>query len=82
MFIFLSSYTIQNLAVEQAVARAAIPTVYAGGGIAIAGQEEPWMFRIRPPDNMAGDATGKALATRMNAKDAGATTTSPPSCSR
>ncbi len=71
VFVFLSSYTIQNLAVEQAVAKAAIPTVYAGGGVAIADKKNPWMFRIRPPDNMAGDATGEALVTRMNAKDVG-----------
>ncbi len=71
VFIFLSSYTIQNLAVEQAVAKAAIPTVYAGGGVAIADKKNPWMFRIRPPDNMAGDATGEALVTQMKAKDVG-----------
>lgn len=71
VFIFLSSYTIQNLAVEQAVAKAAIPTVYAGGGVAIADKKNPWMFRIRPPDTMAGEAAGEALVTRMKAKDVG-----------
>ena len=70
-FIFLSSYTIQNLAVEQAVAKAGIPTVYAGGGVAIADKKNPWMFRIRPQDNLAGEATGEALATRMKARDVG-----------
>jgi branched-chain amino acid transport system substrate-binding protein len=70
-FIFLSSYTIQNLAVEQAVAKAGIPTVYAGGGVAIADKKNPWMFRIRPPDSMAGGAIGQALATVMKAKNVG-----------
>jgi branched-chain amino acid transport system substrate-binding protein len=70
-FIFLSSYTIQNLAVEQAVAKAGIPTVYAGGGVAIADKKNPWMFRIRPPDSMAGGAIGQALATVMKARNVG-----------
>jgi len=70
-FIFLSSYTIQNLAVEQAVAKAGIPTVYAGGGVAIAAKKNPWMFRIRPPDNMAGGAIGQALASVMKARNVG-----------
>ena len=71
VFVFLSSYTIQNLAVEQAVAKAAIPTAYAGGGVAIADKRNPWMFRIRPPDNLSGDAIGEALATHMKARDVG-----------
>jgi branched-chain amino acid transport system substrate-binding protein len=70
-FIFLSSYTIQNLAVEQAVAKAQIPTVYAGGGVAIADKKNPWMFRIRPPDNLAGGSIGSALANVMKAKNVG-----------
>jgi branched-chain amino acid transport system substrate-binding protein len=70
-FIFLSSYTIQNLAVEQAVAKAEIPTVYAGGGVAIADKKNPWMFRIRPPDNVGAAAMGWALSQKMNAKDVG-----------
>ncbi len=70
-FIFLSSDTIQNLAVEQAVAKAAIPTVYAGGGVAIFDKKNPWIFHIRPPDNMACEATGEALVTQMKAADVG-----------
>ena len=70
-FIFLSSYTIQNLAQEPAVAKAGIPGVYAGGGLGIADRKNPWMFRIRPPDNLSGEATGEALAGRMKARDVG-----------
>ena len=70
-FIFLSSYTIQNLAVEAQVAKAQIPTVYAGGGVAVADRKNPWMFRIRPPDNLAGESIGSAVVQRMQAKDVG-----------
>ena len=70
-FIFFSSYTIQNLAVEQAVARAGIPTVYAGGSVAISDKKNPWMFRIRPPDNLASEAIAAALAGPAKAGDVG-----------
>jgi branched-chain amino acid transport system substrate-binding protein len=70
-FIFLSSYTIQNLAVEPQVAKAQIPTVYAGGGVAVADHKNPFMFRIRPPDNLAGQAIGATLIDRLKAKNIG-----------
>ncbi len=70
-FIFLSSYTVQNLAVEPQVARAAIPTVYAGGAIAIAARHDPWMFRIRPQDTLAGEAIGAFTAKRLGLTDIG-----------
>jgi branched-chain amino acid transport system substrate-binding protein len=70
-FIFLSSYTIQNLAVEPQVAKAGIPTVYAGGGVALAERKNKWMFRIRPQDNLPGEAIGTTLVERMNARDIG-----------
>ena len=53
-FVFLSSYTIQNLAVEQAVRKAEVPTVYAGGAVAVSDKHNPFMFRIRPPDSVTG----------------------------
>jgi branched-chain amino acid transport system substrate-binding protein len=71
VFVFLSSYTIQNLAVEQAVAKAEVPVVYAGGGPAIADKKNPWMFRIRPADNLASEAIAAALAGPMKAKNVG-----------
>jgi branched-chain amino acid transport system substrate-binding protein len=70
-FIFLSSYTIQNLAVEPQVAKAQIPTVYAGGAVAITEHRNPWMFRIRPPDNLGGKAIGAALIDRLRVKNVG-----------
>jgi branched-chain amino acid transport system substrate-binding protein len=70
-FIFLSSYTIQNLAVEPQVAKAQIPTVYAGGAVAITDRKNPWMFRIRPPDSLGGKAIGSALTDRLKVKNVG-----------
>jgi branched-chain amino acid transport system substrate-binding protein len=70
-FIFLSSYTIQNLAVEQAVAKAQIPVAYAGGGVAIADKKNPWMFRIRPPDNLGGEAIAAAVIADLKAPNVG-----------
>ena len=70
-FVFLSSYTIQNLAVEQAVRKAEVPTVYAGGAVAVSDKHNPWMFRIRPPDSVTGGAIGSALIERLKAKDVG-----------
>ena len=70
-FVFLSSYTIQNLAVEQAVRKAEVPTVFAGGAVAISDKHNPWMFRIRPPDSVTGAAIGSALINRLKATDVG-----------
>ena len=70
-FVFLSSYTIQNLAVEQNVRKAEVPTVYAGGAVAVSDKHNPWMFRIRPPDSVTGAAIGSALIDRLKAKDVG-----------
>jgi branched-chain amino acid transport system substrate-binding protein len=55
-FMFLSSYTTQNLAVEQSVARAGIPCVYGGGGEAVANVGNKWLFRIRPEDSIQAKA--------------------------
>jgi branched-chain amino acid transport system substrate-binding protein len=70
-FIFLSGYSIQNLAVEPQVAKARIPSVYAGGAVAIADHGNPWMFRIRPPDNVGAQGIAAALVDRLKAKRIG-----------
>jgi branched-chain amino acid transport system substrate-binding protein len=70
-FIFLSSYTVQNLAVEPQVAEAKIPVVYAGGAVAIADRKNPWMFRIRPPDNIGAEAMAPAIAAELHVKKVG-----------
>ena len=70
-FIFLSSYTIQNLATEPQVAKAGIPVVYAGGAVAIADRKDPWMFRIRPQDNIPAGAIADTLVNKLGARDIG-----------
>ncbi len=70
-FIFLSSYTVQNLAVEPEVANAKIPVVYAGGAVSVSDRKNPWMFRIRPPDNIGAEAMAPAIASQVKVKKIG-----------
>lgn len=56
-FIFLSSIASQNLATEQQVTRAEVPTMYAGSAVELAEGRNPWMFSIRPSIFMDGDIT-------------------------
>jgi branched-chain amino acid transport system substrate-binding protein len=70
-FIFLSGYSIQNLAVEPQVAKAQIPAAYAGGAVAIADHGNPWMFRIRPPDDVGARGIAAALVDRLKARQIG-----------
>jgi len=70
-FIFLSSYTIQNLAAEPEVAKAKIPVMYAGGADAIHERKNPWMFRIRPADSLQSKAMTDVLLTYYKAKKVG-----------
>ena len=70
-FVFLSSYTVQNLAVASAVTKAEIPTVYAGGAAALTKERNPWMFRIRPPDNLSAEGMAKTLTDRMKVDEVG-----------
>jgi branched-chain amino acid transport system substrate-binding protein len=53
------------------VAKAGIPCVYAGGGVALAERKNPLMFRIRPQDNLGAEAMGATVTKRMGAKDVG-----------
>jgi branched-chain amino acid transport system substrate-binding protein len=70
-FIFLSSYTVQNLAVEPEVANAKIPVVYAGGAVSITDRKNPWMFRLRPPDNIGAEAMAPAISSQLKIKKIG-----------
>lgn len=70
-FVFLNSYTVQNLAVEPEVARAGIPVMYAGGGAAVAERGNPWMFRIRPNDAVAAKAAAHFAARKLRLKRVG-----------
>ncbi len=60
-FIFLSSFTVQNLATEPDVMKAKVPVMYAGGGTALSERKNPYMFRIRAGDKLRAEATGEAV---------------------
>jgi len=60
-FMFLSSYTTQNLATEPEVAKAALPCVFAGGGDAVHERKNRWMFRIRPYDGLQSQTMTQVL---------------------
>ena len=58
-FVFLSSYSTQNLATSPEVLKAQVPVFYAGGADAVAEQGNKWMFRIRPYDAAAAIAMAR-----------------------
>ena len=70
-FLFLNSYTVQNLAVEPEVARAKVPVMYAGGGVAVAERGNAWMFRIRPNDEVAAKGAAQFVAKSLKLKRVG-----------
>ncbi len=70
-FVFLNSYTVQNLAVEPEVARAKVPVMYAGGGVAVAERGDAWMFRIRPNDEVAAKGAAQFVAKSLKVKRVG-----------
>lgn len=70
-FIFLSSYTTQNLATEPEVTKAMIPGMYAGGGDAMHVKKNPWLFRIRPHDGLQALALAKHATEGMGKKKIG-----------
>jgi branched-chain amino acid transport system substrate-binding protein len=70
-FVFLSSYTTQNLATEPEVAKAKIPVMYAGGADAVHERKNRYMFRLRPYDTITTTALAKTVIDRVKAKKAG-----------
>jgi len=70
-FIFLNSYTVQNLAAEPEAARTKLPAMYAGGGVAVAERGNPWMFRIRPNDAVAAKGAAHYVARSLKLKRVG-----------
>jgi branched-chain amino acid transport system substrate-binding protein len=70
-FIFLSSYTTQNLATEPEVTKAQIPCMYAGGGDAMHLKKNPWLFRIRPYDGLQALALAKQATEGLGKKKIG-----------
>lgn len=70
-FVFLSSYTTQNLATEPQVAKAEIPGMYAGGGDAVHAKKNPWLFRIRPYDGLQALALARHATESLGKKKIG-----------
>ena len=70
-FVFLSSYTTQNLATEPEVTKAGIPSMYAGGGDAVHVKKNPWLFRIRPYDGLQALALAKHATEGLGKKKIG-----------
>jgi len=60
-FVFLPSLSGQDLAIEPEVLREKIPAMYGGGAVAVGERRNPWMFRIRPADNLQGGAMAFAV---------------------
>ena len=69
--VFLSSYTTQNLATEPEVTKAQIPGMYAGGGDAMHLKKNPWLFRIRPADELQALALAKHATEGLGKKKIG-----------
>lgn len=70
-FIFLSSFTTQNLAVEPEAKRAKIPVMYAGGSEAVTDRNNKWMFRVRTDDNLLSNAMTRAALNNFGKEPAG-----------
>ena len=61
-FVFLPSLSGQDLAIEPEVLKEKIPALYGGGAVALQQRKNPWIFRLRPPDNLQGGAIAYAVA--------------------
>jgi len=70
-FVFLSSYSTQNLAVAPEVLKAKVPVMYAGGADAIHALRNPYMFRIRPADSTAAQAMAQFVKNGLKATKPG-----------
>ena len=71
VFTFLTSYSTQNIAVAPEVAKAGIPTMYAGGADSVAQLGNPWLFRIRPQDSTAAVAIARFAKDKLKVAKAG-----------
>lgn len=67
-FVFLSSYTPQNLAVMPEVLRAGIPVMYAGGLDSLGPDGKGWFFRLRPLDSLSVRAVVSVALTELGGK--------------
>jgi branched-chain amino acid transport system substrate-binding protein len=70
-FVFLSSLSTQDLATEPEVRKAKIPTLYAGGAVAVQERRNPYMFRLRPPDSVGAEAIAYGITSLLKATKPG-----------
>ena len=70
-FVFLSSYSTQNMAVAPEVLKARVPVMYAGGADALQALKNPYMFRIRPADSTAAVAMAQFVKGTLKATKPG-----------
>ncbi len=70
-FIFLPSLSTQVLAMEPEVAKAKVATMFGGGAIAIQERKNPWMFRVRPADNLQSGAMAFGIIDVLKKKKPG-----------
>lgn len=70
-FVFLTSYSTQNVAVSPEVLKAQRPAMYAGGADIVAEQKNPWMFRIRPSDSLTAEAMARYAHEQLHSTKPG-----------
>ena len=70
-FIFLPSLSTQVLAMEPEVAKAKVPAMFGGGAIAIGERHDPWMFRVRPQDDLQSGAMAHGIVEVLKKKRPG-----------
>lgn len=67
-FIFLSSLSTQVLATEPEVTKAKIPSMFAGGALAVQERKNPYLFRVRPSDDIGAGALAMGVADTLKKK--------------
>ncbi len=70
-FVFLSSLSTQALAMEPEIAKAKVTAVCGGGALALSERRNPWLFRIRPADNLQAGAIAHGITAVLKKKKVG-----------
>ncbi len=70
-FIFLPALSTQALAMEPEVAKAQVAALFGGGAIALQERKNPWMFRVRPADNLQSGAMAYGIVEVLKKKKPG-----------
>jgi branched-chain amino acid transport system substrate-binding protein len=70
-FVFLPSLSTQALAMEPEVAKARVAALFGGGAMALQERKNPWMFRVRPADNLQSGAMAYGIVEVLKKKKPG-----------